>query len=266
MIGYAQSSQRKGRLEGKVALVTGAASGIGLATTRLFCREGARVQLTDIRGAQVTAAAEDLALTGAEAVAAAHDVTAEEGWREVLQQVEQTFGRVDVVVNSAGITLAKSIEETSLADWRRVMDINLTGTFLGTKLAIERMKHSGGGSIVNISSVEGIVGNPFLAAYNASKGGVRLLSKSAALHCARHGYGIRVNSVHPGYIATPMVDDEVGRAPRPEVVRQRLINAHPLGQLGTAEEIAAGILFLASDEAAFVTGSELVIDGGYTAQ
>ncbi len=253
------------RFRGKVALVTGAASGIGLATARMFHGEGARVVLTDLRGPAAQAAAAELSRSGDAAEGLRHDVVSEDDWRAAIRRALELFGRVDVVVNSAGVTLVKSIEETTLEEWRRVLEINLTGTFLGTKFAIEAMR-TGGGAIVNLSSVEGLVGNASLAAYTASKAGVRLLSKSAALHCAASGYGIRVNSVHPGYISTPMVHDAVGRVRDPDALEERLRRLHPVGRFGTAEEVAAGILFLASDEASFITGTELVIDGGYTAQ
>lgn len=168
------------------------------------------------------------------------------------------------MVNNAGIALGKTVEDTTLAEWRKVQEINLDGVFLGTKYGIEALRKSGGGSIVNLSSIEGLVGDPGLAAYNASKGGVRIFTKSAALHCAQAGYGIRINSVHPGYIWTPMV---AGLADSEQTEKyQRLVSLHPIGHLGEADDIAYGILYLASDESKFMTGSELVIDGGYTAQ
>ncbi len=258
--------RRARRLEGKIAQVTGAARGIGAASARRFVAEGARVLLTDADADAVRQAASALSPSGADAIATALDVTSEAAWERAVGTVRGAFGRLDVLVNSAGITLVKTIEETTLEEWRRVLDVNLTGTFLGTKAAIAAMKETGGGSIVNLSSVEGLVGNPHLPAYTASKAGVRLLSKSAALQCARAGYRIRVNSVHPGYIATPMTTDAISLAPNPSALEDRITRAHPLGRLGTADEVASGIVFLASDEASFITGTELVIDGGYSAQ
>ena len=175
------------------------------------------------------------------------------------------FGQLDIVVNNAGVALGANVEDTTLDDWRKLMSINLDGVFLGTKCAIAAMKDHGG-SIINLSSIEGLIGDPNLAAYNASKGGVRIFTKSAALHCAKAGYKIRVNSVHPGYIWTPMVEGYVGASADPEATKAALAALHPLGHIGEPDDIAYGVLYLASDESKFVTGAELVIDGGYTAQ
>jgi 3(or 17)beta-hydroxysteroid dehydrogenase len=191
-------------------------------------------------------------------------VSKEEDWGKVVDDTLAAFGRLDVVVNNAGIAIPGNVEEATFADWRKLMSINLDGVFLGVKHGIRGIKKGErGGSIINLSSIEGLVGDPNLAAYNASKGGVRLLTKSAALHCAKTGTGIRVNSIHPGYVWTPMVEKGPDDA---EARRKALIALHPVGHLGQPEDIGWGVVYLASDEAKFITGSELVIDGGYTAQ
>jgi NAD(P)-dependent dehydrogenase (short-subunit alcohol dehydrogenase family) len=188
----------------------------------------------------------------------------------VVDETVAGLGRLDILVNSAGIAVVATIEDTSLADWRRVNAVNAEGTFLGCREAVRAMKENlakgGGGSIVNISSIAGIVGDSYSAAYCASKGAVRLLTKSVALHCARKGYGIRCNSVHPAFTATPMVESFIGKARNPDRMRDGLTHAAPLGRMAEASEIAAAILYLASDESAFTTGSEMLVDGGLTAQ
>jgi 3(or 17)beta-hydroxysteroid dehydrogenase len=250
-----------GRIEGKVAIVTGAASGIGLATARLLIEEGANVVLTDI----AAEAGEQVATTlGLRASFRHLDVTSEEQWIGVLEETTHRFGRLDVLVNNAGIALLKDIETTSLEEWRHLHAVNLEGPFLGCKHAIPAMKGTGG-SIVNVSSIAGMVGHHSLAAYCASKAGVRLLTKSVALHCARKGYGIRCNSVHPSFAATPMVDAMVEVARDPAKMRERLAHAAPMGRLAEAIDVAQTILFLASDESRFTTGAEIVVDGGATA-
>lgn len=251
------------RLQGKTALITGAGSGLGLATARAFAREGARVYLTDVDGARVEAEAASLSSEGYLVMAMAHDVTQEGDWDRVIAAT----GALDVLVNNAGIARLGSVEEVSLRDWRALLDINLDGVFLGTQKAIGAMKERGG-SIINVSSIEGLIGEPNLAAYNASKGGVRLLTKSAALHCAAKGYNIRVNSLHPGYIATPMVAGALATLPNEmaKALQADIVNRIPLGRLAQADEIAPALVFLASDDSKYMTGSELVIDGGYTAR
>ncbi|MGE0830059.1 MAG: SDR family oxidoreductase, partial [Hyphomonadaceae bacterium] len=164
------------------------------------------------------------------------------------------------------VAIGADVEATSLAQWRWLHSINLDGVFLGTQQVIAAMKQTGGGSIINLSSIEGLIGDPNLAAYNASKGGVRIFTKSAALHCAKAGYNIRVNSVHPAYIWTPMVENYLNEQPDPAAARAMLVDLHPIGRLGEPDDIAYGVLYLASEESKFVTGAELVIDGGYTAQ
>ncbi len=251
-----------GRLDGKTALVTGAASGIGRRTAERFVEEGARVAMTDIDAGGLAEAAAPL---GEAAIALAHDVTSEESWTAAVARAAEALGPLAIVVNSAGTGQADTIEGTTLEDWRRVMAVNADGTFLGCKHGVIAMKRTGGGSIVNLSSVSGLVGGHNLAAYNASKGAVRLLTKSVALHCAREGYDIRCNSVHPAFIMTPMVEALIGRARDPAGVTAKLEAQIPLGRIGEAREVADMIVYLASDESRFVTGSEFVIDGGLTA-
>ena len=251
-----------GRVQDKVALITGAASGIGLATAKLMLDEGAVVVLTDRDTPRLEAAAATL---GPRASWDTLDVTREDEWIAVTDAVVRRRGRLDILVNNAGIVLFKDVEATTLAEWRALMAVNLDGTFLGCKHAVRIMKDSGGGAIVNISSVAGLIGHGALAAYGASKGGVRLLTKSVALHCARRGYNIRCNSVHPSFAATPMLQSIVAAARDPEKMAASCSAAAPLGRLAAADEIARAILFLASDEAAFTTGAELVVDGGLTA-
>lgn len=250
------------RLDGKAVLITGAASGIGRATAALLAGEGATVALADINETRGHDAAQ--AIEGA--IFNRLDVTNETDWRRVTEAVVKRFGRLDGLVNGAGIVLAASIEETTLEDWRSVMAVNLDGTFLGCKHVLGAMRKTGGGSIVNLSSVSGIVGGHNLAAYNASKGGVRLLTKSVALHCARKGYDIRCNSVHPAFVETPMIESLVAASPDVESARQSMARQVPLGRIAGPDEIARMILYLISDDSAFVTGAEMVIDGGVTAQ
>lgn len=255
-----------GRLKGRVAVVTGAARGIGEATSRLLASEGAMVVLTDRDQEAGERATESIRSGGGQVTFMRHDVVSEDEWAAVMEHTYGTFGALDVLVNNAGVALKGSVEETSLEQWRNVMAVNLDGVFLGTRAAIGLMKNHDGGSIVNLSSIEGLVGDPQLAAYNASKGGVRLFTKSAALHCARSGYRIRVNSVHPGYIRTPMVEEYLRAQGDLDAGLRALDQLHPVGHIGQPEDVAHGIAYLASDDARFVTGSELVIDGGYTAQ
>ena len=249
------------RLEGKVALISGGASGIGLAAARRFAEEGAAVVLGDIARAAAERACAGIEGASFEPL----DVTSDEDWGRAVDAVVARHGALDILVNSAGIAPTGSIEDVSLEDWRRTLAVNLDGTFLGCRHGVRVMKTGSGGSIVNLSSVSGIIGGHNLAAYNAAKGGVRLLTKSVALHCARKGYGIRCNSVHPGFVDTPMLQDLVRHARNPEETRQKLAASVPLGRNARAEEVAAMIAYLASDEAAFVTGAEFVIDGGVTA-
>src|SRR5262247_1754551 len=260
------------RLPGKVAIVTGAASGIGAETARTFARHGAKVLLTDSNANLGEAVAKEIAGGGASAAFALHDVRDEARWQAVVAEAERGYGRLDILCNIAGVsgrdpklntqtgaTAGPRLAEQSLEQWHWVMEINATGVFLGTKASIPAMQRAGGGSIVNISSICGIIGSHANAAYHASKGAVRLFSKAAAIQYA--GDKIRVNSVHPGFVDTPMTKPTHSN---PDVARVRL-EATPLGRFGTPYDIAAGCLYLASDESSWVTGSELVIDGGMTA-
>ncbi len=252
--------ERPGRLAGKTALITGAASGIGRATAALFHAEGAKVAATDRNeaGLEEVKPFADLVLP--------QDVTDEARWRQVVDIAVAAFGRLDILVNSAGVGTKGNIETETLADWRKTQAVNVEGTFLGCREAVRVMKETGGGSIVNLSSVAGIIGDAQTIAYCASKGAVRLLTKSAALHCGRSGYKIRVNSVNPSFADTAMVGELIASLKNPERTREGLMRAAPLGRLGLAEEVAAAILYLASDELAFTTGAEIVVDGGLTAQ
>lgn len=250
------------RFENKVALVTGAARGIGRATAAALAAEGASVALTDIRDEECRAAAAEIASDEARTCFIHHDVTREEEWEDLFGRVEGELGPVDIVINNAGIVEVGSVEDTTWDQWRRVMSVNSDGVFLGTRAAIRHMKAHDGGAIVNVSSIEGLIGNPILAAYNASKGAVRLLTKSAALHCADRNYKIRVNSIHPGFTLTALVEDALPLAPEGFV--ERTLAETPAGRFASAEEVAKGILFLVSDDASYVTGAELALDGGYT--
>ena len=252
--------ERSGRLAGKTALITGAASGIGRATAALFHAEGAKVAASDRNEAGLAG------LEGLADLTLPQDVTDEARWREVVDAVMAAFGRLDILVNSAGIALKGNIETATLADFRRTEAVNVEGVFLGCREAIRVMKGNGGGSIVNLSSVAGIIGDAQSAAYCASKGAVRLLTKSAALYCGRAGYNIRLNSVHPSFADTPMVQELIASSKNPERVREGLMRAAPLGRMGRPEEVANAILYLASDESSFTTGIELMVDGGLTAQ
>ena len=255
-----------GRVEGKVALITGGRRGLGKASAILLAREGAKVAITDRKDEGADEVIAEIKKAGGEAIFVLQDVSEEEDWKRTIETVVKKFGKLDILVNNAGVGVGKNIEETTLKDWRWVMSVNLDGVFLGTKYGIEAMKESGGGSIINMSSIEGIVGDRRLAAYDASKGGVRILTKSAALHCAKARYNIRVNTVHPGFIDTPMVAGFVKAQGDPAAARKALEALHPIGHLGEPNDVAYAVLYLASDESKFATGSELVIDGGYTAQ
>lgn len=252
------------RMADRVVIVTGAASprGIGFATAVRLCAEGARVVLTDIDGEGAAARAAELGGQGAEALGLAHDVASEAGWDAVVDAALARFGRIDALVNNAGIVLLAPFGETSLADWNRQIDINLTGTFLGCRAVMRQMqRQDGGGAVVNVSSVAGLVGMRRTSGYAASKGGVRLLSKTLALEGAADG--IRVNSVHPGVIETDIQQGARGSDPSASAAIAAVI---PLGRTGQPDHLAAAIAFLLSDDAAYVTGTELVVDGGLTAQ
>jgi NAD(P)-dependent dehydrogenase (short-subunit alcohol dehydrogenase family) len=259
-----------GRVDGKIALVTGGAQGLGEAAARMLAKEGARVAITDvnIEGAKKIAESINEPRKGA-AIAIQHDVTQPEQWVHALAQTHKAFGGLHVLVNNAGISAGSDVEATSFEDWKRVHEIDLDSVFLGCKYAIPMMaksvKETGlGGSIVNISSISGIIAGHNMAAYNSAKAAVRHLSKSVALHCARKGYRIRSNSVHPVFIATPILDPLVQRFGREEAYA-KLARQVPLGQIGEPDDIAYAVLYLASDESKFVTGAELKVDGGISA-
>lgn len=262
---------RKGnamRLAGKVAVITGAAAGVegelmgfGGAAARLFAREGAKVVLTDIKEEMGRKTAEQIRAAGGEALFLRHDVTSEEEWQEVVHTAVAQFGTINVLVNNAGTGARFTVEETTVATWNAQMDVHAKGVFLGTKYVIPLMRQAGGGSIINVSSIYGLVGSPSSTAYHAAKGAIRIFTKAAAIQYA--GENIRINSVHPGYCVTPLTIG--GYAADAERQAWSLART-PLGRLGTADDIAYGMLYLASDESAYVTGAELVIDGGTTAQ
>jgi len=258
-----------GRLEGKVAMITGGAAGIGKAHAQLFAREGAKVVVTTRKKVvEGTALAESIKKDGGEATFIKLDVSEEREWVEVIGEVIRKYGKLNILVNNAGVSLGKTIEETSLDEWNWLMNINSAGVFLGCKHAIEAMKNNGEPcSIVNISSIDAMVGEAELFAYCASKGAVRSLTKSAALHCAAAGYTIRVNSVHPGYIHTELTEKEAQDSGlTTEKYFEKVGKMHPIGHIGEPIDIAYASLYLASDESRWVTGSELVADGGYIAR
>lgn len=257
------------RLQGRVALVTGGASGIGRACAERLAEEGAAVAVTDIQEALSREVVAGIQGAGGKATFYAHDVTSEPAWEQVVAAVEGELGELSILVNNAGIGIGGSIVDMTLEDWQRQQAINLDGVFLGVKHGIRAMREAGGGAIINLSSVAGLKGAANLAAYNATKGGVRLFTKGVALECARSGWNIRVNSVHPGIIDTP-IWGKIDAVPLAEGANTVDIDAMaalavPLGRTGTARQIADGVVFLASDEASYITGTELVIDGGMTA-
>ncbi len=239
------------RLNDKIVLIAGAAGAVGRAVAAAIAREGGVAIATDL----ARAAGIDHSL----------DVTAPADWQRVLAEVDRAHGRLDGLVNAAGIALLGTVEDTDYASWRRVLAVNLDGTFLGCKHALALLKRNGG-SIVNLSSISGIVGGHNLAAYNASKGGVRLLTKSVALHGARLKPPVRCNSVHPAFLEGAMVDDILAQTGRPEIARGQIARDIPLGRLGQPSEVAELCVYLLSDESRFVTGAEFAIDGGLTAR
>ncbi len=261
------------RVKGKIAIVTGAARGLGKAQALLLAKEGAKVVATDINETLGEKLPEEIRREGGEVLFIKQDVSSEESWKEVMEKTLSEFGKLDVLVNNAGVLFHHTIEDISLEDWRRVLNINLEGVFLGTKHAIRAMKKSGGGSIVNISSIAGLVGMPDTSSYVASKGAVRLFTKSAALECskAKLDYNIRVNSIHPGFIFTEMIEGVLNSDVEKtgmtfEEVKKMYEDFTMMKHFGDPEDVAYGVLYFASDESKYTTGAELTIDGGYTAQ
>jgi len=262
-----------GRVTGKVALVTGGASGIGRSCAERLAEEGAIIVVTDLQDDKGAETVEAIRAAGGQASYLHHDVTSEAAWVSVIAEVKKTHGRLDILVNNAGIAISGSIIEMSLADFQKQNAVNIDGVFLGTKHSIPLMRTSGqGGSIINMSSVAGLKGSAILAGYCASKGAVRLFTKSVALECATARDGIRVNSVHPGIIETPIWDDIMGtgepgdnaRPSRPATLDAMTADAVPVGKKGYPLDIANGVLWLACEESGYVTGAELVIDGGFS--
>jgi cyclopentanol dehydrogenase len=247
------------RLKGKVALVTGAASGIGAEISRFFAREGAQIAVADISDKQGEEVVTEIVRASGDAFFVHLDVTKEEEWIHAIAAAEQRYGKLNVLVNNAGITVRKVIENADAESWRRIMDVNAMGVFLGTKHAIPAMRRAGGGSIINMSSAHAIVGDVGHPAYFVSKAGVRLLTKATAIQHAKDN--IRANSIHPGFVETPMT-----AAFHASGARQVREAKTPLGRLAVPADIAWGAVFLASDESSYVTGTELIIDGGVTAQ
>jgi 3(or 17)beta-hydroxysteroid dehydrogenase len=271
-MGYSEYINRRRikmyRVIGKVALITGSASGIGKATAQLLAKEGAKVIVSDINVHGGREVANQIKTQGGEAIFIKLDVAIEDDWIKAIKKIVTKFGKLDILVNNAGIPLVKSIEATTLKDWQHIMSVNADGVFLGTKYAIGAMKISGSGSIINISSVAGMVGVKDASGYCASKGATRVFTKAAALECSKLGYdyNIRVNSIHPNSINTPMLEalDNMFKDMKTENdMKTRMENSIPVGRRGTAQEVAYAVLYLASDESTYITGAEISVDGGF---
>jgi NAD(P)-dependent dehydrogenase (short-subunit alcohol dehydrogenase family) len=248
------------QLMNKTVIVTGAGSGMGREEAILFVKEGAKVIATDINEAAVQAVVNEIQAAGGEAVALAHNVTSEEEWKRIVEVAISNYGKIDVLVNNAGVSFAQTLQDTSIEQWDRVMNINLSSVFLGMKAVIPHMQENQGGSIVNISSIAGLTGSQGAGAYTASKGAVRMLTKAAAVDYGKDN--IRVNSVHPGFIDTPMSAQFVNN----EQMRAWFLSQTALPRIGQAYEVAQAVLFLASDASAYITGVELPVDGGVVAK
>jgi NAD(P)-dependent dehydrogenase (short-subunit alcohol dehydrogenase family) len=265
------------RLDGKVALISGAARGIGAATAKLMAEAGASVVIGDLLADKAKETVQEIEASGGKALFVPLDVTSEKDWTNAVATATKQFGKLDILVNNAGLFLGRDFEEVTLDEWNKLVAVNLTGVWLGTKLCTAALKESGanskhGSAIVNLASVAGLVGSQLDPLYSMTKGGVTLFTKSTALAYGRKGYKIRVNSIHPGVIETDMGNQTfAARASQTksndtEAARNVALKSHPIGRLGQPDDIASGICFLASDDAGFMTGSALVVDGGLTAQ
>jgi len=253
------------RVEGKVAIITGAASGLGYAAAVKLMSEGAKVMLSDINEEMLSTMPERLKdFSETQFGTFVHDVTNEQAWMDLIEKTENEFGKINILINSAGISLGADIVSTEFDVWKKVHQVNLDSVFLGCKYAIPVMSKSGQGSIINISSISGIVAGWNTAAYNSSKAGVRLLSKSVALYCAKKGYDIRCNSVHPAFVNTPILDP-IKQAFGAEEAVAKLSRQIPMNKIGDTDDVSYAILYLASDESKFMTGTEIVLDGGLSA-
>ena len=253
------------RVEGKVAIVTGAASGLGLASSKKLIQEGARVVLTDINQQALETIKEHLSEFSQTQYSTEYlDVTSEESWQEIIEKVELEYGKINILINSAGISLGSDIVSTDFEVWKKVHQVNLDSVFLGCKYAIPKIAAYGPGSIINLSSISGIVAGWNTAAYNSSKAGVRLLTKSVALYCAKKGYDVRCNSIHPAFVNTPILDPIKQAFGDDEAVR-KLARQIPMNKIGDTDDVAYAVLYLASDESKFMTGSEIILDGGLSA-
>jgi NAD(P)-dependent dehydrogenase (short-subunit alcohol dehydrogenase family) len=254
-----------GRVQNKIALITGAAQGLGAAMARLLASEGANVVVTDINAPGADSLAKEInGGSAGEAVAFEQDVSNEDAWQKTIELTRQHYGRLDILVNNAGIGCIGNIEQLALEDWQKVHSVDLDSVFLGCKYSIPLMAENGGGSIVNVSSISGIIAAHNLAAYNSAKAAVRHLTKSVALHCARERNNVRCNSIHPAFIDTPILDGLSLGKDRADVL-EKLARQIPLGKVGTPDDVAYAVLYLASDESQFVTASEIRIDGGISA-
>ncbi|MGA9770560.1 MAG: glucose 1-dehydrogenase [Blastocatellia bacterium] len=271
MTGNVNESAIAGRVAGKVALVTGAASGIGKATAIALAREGAKVAVTDLNAAGARMSADEIISKAGNALSYSLDVTSETDWERVLDNLFETWGRLDILVNNAGISFAKPVSEMTLSEWQRVMAVNLDGVFLGTKHGVSAMRKGTGGSIINVASASGLKASAGASAYCASKAAVRMFSKAVALECAQNDDRIRVNTVFPSGVISPMWEsmpfwqELKAKAGSDEAAWKVMSQAVPLKRFAEPEEIAHAILYLATDEAGFVTGADFVIDGGFTA-
>ncbi len=254
-----------GRVEGKVALITGAGSGLGRASAIHLAEEGAYVIATDLNEVTATETANLInEIDPATAISVKHDATSQNDWRKVLKLAQLTFGGLNILVNNAGISIGGDIESTEFTDWKKLQEVDVDSVFWGCKLAIPHMKDSGAGSIINISSTVGILGNPLTLGYGSAKAAVCSMSKSIALHCARHKYNIRCNSIHPTFIKTPLLNRFIETVGNQQETYKTLAELIPLGEILETRDVTYGIIYLASDEARMITGSELVIDGGLT--